>query len=364
MKLADQSVEREPLGGRRTGETNRRARRRSQAPDVIGCPAVVAIDRVRACGLNPTVEHQQADAPEQHGVVLAQEPPAAADVPTGATLAVWVGVPSPDLADDVVSRENEGHGAPVPCAHAAFAPLADDPPAGDADTDFAELDDGWYVSTPAVEPSDEGLVRDPEDATEVVRQADDARTNGASPELSISVRRWRLLLSGAVILAVAAILSSGALRDHDRSHAPANAHPSADGARSPHARRPAPIDRPTHEHHPSRALDAAHPSGVPSASRRAREERLASKVVPNDDRPEPDRPLRSTPRRRERAADGDMNRQAPASARTAPPDPAPAPASPPSVQAAPSAPPPEPTGSDTSSSAAARRAAEQEFFSP
>jgi len=331
---------------------------------VIGCPAVVAIERVRACGLNPTVEHQQADAPEQHGVVLAQEPPAAADVPRGATLAVWVGVPSRELADDVVSRENEGDRTPVPRAPtAALDPLGGDPSPGDADNDFADLDDGWYASATAIESPDEGVVRDLADGREVVCRADDARTDGASSELSISVRRRRLLLSGAVVLVAAAILSSGAPRDHDRSHAPVKAHPSAGGARSPHARRPAPIDRPTHEHHPSRAPDAAHPSGVPSASRRAREARLASKVVPNDDRPEPDRPLRGTRPRSGRATDGYVNRQV-ASARTAPPESAPAPASPPPVQAAPSAPPPEPTGPETSSSAAARRAAQHEFFSP
>lgn len=361
MKLADQSVERELVSGRRTGETSRRTRRRSQAPDVIGCPAVAAIERVRACGLNPTVEHQQADAPEQHGVVLAQEPPAAADVPRGATLAVWVGVPTRDLADDAVSGENDGDQTPVPCAPtAALDPLGDDPSPEVANNDFADLDDGWYASATPIEPPDDGLVREPENGREVGRQADDAGRNGPSPALSISVGRWSLLLIGTVVLAAAAVLSSGALRDQDRSHTPANAHPSADGARSPQARWPAPIERSANEHHPSRALDAAQPSGVPSASRRAREERLASKVVPNDDRPEPDRPLRATRPRRDRATEGDVNREAPASLPTAPPESAPAPASPPPVQAAPSAPPPEATGSATSSSAAAQ----QEFFSP
>src|SRR5689334_12293787 len=93
MKLADQSVERQQVERAGAQQPRRRAQRRSRVPNVVGQTAVAAIDQLRATGLNPAVEHQRTEATEQHGVVLAQEPSADAEVSRGATLAVWIGVP-------------------------------------------------------------------------------------------------------------------------------------------------------------------------------------------------------------------------------------------------------------------------------
>lgn len=107
MKLADQVVEREQPGRRGAEAPQRRAHRRSRVPNLVGQPAVAAIDRLRATGPNPAVEHQPTDAADQHGLVLAQEPSAEAEVARGATLAVWIGVP---IADDAPAASSEGPG--------------------------------------------------------------------------------------------------------------------------------------------------------------------------------------------------------------------------------------------------------------
>lgn len=207
MKLADESLEREQIGRRGAQEPRRRAHRRSRVPDVVGQPAVAAINQLRAKGLNPAVEHQPTDAPDQHGVVLAQEPSSEVEVPRGATLAVWVGVPNATV-DAALPAEHapadrvhvEGVGLEQPTDNADAAEAVADR----LDDGSAMLDDGWYApATVSTEPLPHAAV--PESAEE----------EAAAARLS----RRRVLGIGAALAVVAAVLLAGPMLHDDRDHA-------------------------------------------------------------------------------------------------------------------------------------------------
>jgi len=96
-----------------------RSRRRAAAPALVGQPAAAAIAKLRTVGLTPAVELHETQLDGELGVVLAQDPPAEADLARGATLALWVGAPpretpalAPDLgALDGADRTKAGFGA-------------------------------------------------------------------------------------------------------------------------------------------------------------------------------------------------------------------------------------------------------------
>lgn len=72
---------------------SQRGRRRAAAPALVGRPAADAIAQLRLVGLTPAVELHETELDGEQGVVLAQDPPAQADLARGATLALWVGAP-------------------------------------------------------------------------------------------------------------------------------------------------------------------------------------------------------------------------------------------------------------------------------
>ena len=355
MKLADQSVEREQVGRRGAEQPRRRAQRRSLVPDVVGQTAVAAIDQLRATGLNPAVEHQPTEATEQHGVVLAQEPAAAAEVPRGVTLAVWVGVPN--TAVDQVPAVG-----PVETDERHAADVGGEPPAEDADpvwpgddsTDGgALLDDDWYApAAVSAEPLRHSAVLESDEYL-ATRQAQKPEARAPTPARHGG---WWGLGAGAALTVLALLLVRPLLHD-DRDHAGPASTPAAARA--------------------SRPVRSSSISASPRVPRSGHARRPRRPTATGSTARTPRRPARRTghalrhrpaPRRR-----AHLSSKRPASVGAAAPSSAPASAESPTASepsttaAAPTPSSPSPDAGAAHSGAtpsSAARAAQQEFFTP
>ena len=363
MKLADQSVDREQTGSRGAEEPRRRAQRRRRVPDVVGQPAVAAIDQLRSTGLNPAVEHLPTDAFDQHGVVLAQEPSAEAEVPRGATLAVWVGVPNTTV--DQVRQAGQAAADRIHAHEADAKQLANDADAaralgGPLNEGLEALDDPWYAPSAA---STNPLHAPP--GAKAVEEAGASQTPRPDSHTLAAARSGaRRVLRVVAALAVAAFVLARPVLQHDRDDGRPDAAATTPSAGTQISPTPAtsangesprgPIGIRARRSRPAVAAEVA--SGAPKRARRAG----------------PD--VRHRRQRRERGRPTDQSSDASGDVVAAqPPTAQPPTASDPAVATVPSPPPPTAppaaaSDADPSEAAAgpssAARAAQQEFFTP